>query len=140
MSEATWRVRPPVFGNHGREELVKTILKVALGIVLGLTVLVVGCVAVIGAGVDEAEKERQEEGISLGEFRDTQQGASERQVRDRLGKPESAQQFENQIPELQDQPSRSSCIYYPERGKPLFEGRSFQFCFDEGRLTSKNAY
>jgi len=119
---------------------VKTILKVALGIVLGLTVLVVGCVAVIGAGVDEAEKERQEEGISLGEFRDTQQGASERQVRDRLGKPESAQQFENQIPELQDQPSRSSCIYYPERGKPLFEGRSFQFCFDEGRLTSKNAY
>lgn len=118
----------------------KTILKIALGIVLGVVVLIVGCSALFAAGVDEAEDERTKEGITRAEFRSVKQGTRQRAVRQRLGKPESAQEFEQQIPEIQNTPRRSSCIYYPERGKPLFEGRSFQFCFDAGRLTSKNAY
>jgi hypothetical protein len=51
-----------------------------------------------------------------------------------------SQEFEQEIPEIQDQPERSSCIYYPEKDRPLFEGDSYQFCFDNGKLTSKNAY
>ena len=117
-----------------------TFMKVLLGVVLGGLVLIVGCAALIGAGVNEAEKEQDAKGITMSEFRSIQQGTSQEEVESQLGEPEDAQEFENQIPELQDQPSRSSCIYYPEKGKPLFEGRSFQLCFDDGKLTSKNAY
>ena len=122
----------------------KTIFKIMLGIVLGGVLLAVGCAALVGTGVDqavkEAEREQNARGITMKQFRAVKQGTSQRRIERRLGAPEDAQEFENQIPELQDQPSRSSCIYYPEADKPLFEGRSFQFCFDEGRLTSKNAY
>jgi adenine-specific DNA methylase len=119
-------------------------MKMLLAVVIGGLVLIVGCVAIISAGinegVEEAEKEQDAKGITLSEFRSVKQGTSQSKVESRLGSPENAQEFENEIPELQEGPSRSSCIYYPEKGKPLFEGRSFQFCFDDGKLTSKNAY
>lgn len=122
----------------------RSFMKVLLAVVLGGLVLIVGCVALIGAGinegVEEAEKEQDAKGITMSEFRSIKQGTTQDDVESQLGPPEDSQEFENQIPELQDQPARSSCIYYPEKGKPLFEGRSFQFCFDEGKLTSKNAY
>lgn len=118
----------------------KTILKIALGIILGLVVVIVGCSALFAAGVDEAEDEATRNGITIREFRSVEQGTRQRAVERRFGEPEDSQEFEQEIPELQDGPSRSSCIYYPEKGQPLFEGRSFQFCFDERRLTSKNAY
>jgi adenine-specific DNA methylase len=118
----------------------KGCLLVTLGVILGGAVLIVGCFAVIGAGVDEAEKEQNRQGITLSEFRSIEQGTSQPDVEAQLGEPADSQEFEQEIPELQDQPSRSSCIYYPEKNQPLFEGRSFQFCFDEGKLTSKNAY
>jgi hypothetical protein len=115
-------------------------LFIVLGI-LGLGVLgVVGCVALIGAGVDEAAEELEARGITRAEFDSIEQGMTQEEVESQLGPPEDSQEFEQQIPELQDQPSKSSCIYYPESGKPLFEGDSFQLCFDEGKLTSKNAY
>jgi hypothetical protein len=113
---------------------------VGLGICLAAGALIVGCTALIGAGVDEAEKEQNKKGITLSEFRNIKQGATQDDVEAKLGPPEDSQEFEQQIPELQGQPSRSSCIYYPEKNKPLFEGRSFQLCFDEGKLTAKNAY
>lgn len=111
-----------------------------LGTILGGIAIVVLIGLAISAGVDEAEEEQDRVGITLSEFRSIEQGTSQDEVEELLGQPEDAQEFEQEIPELQSGPSRSSCIYYPERGKPLFEGRSFQFCFDEGRLTSKNAY
>lgn len=111
-----------------------------LGLVGGAVALVVVLGLAIGAGVEEAEREQDRVGITLSEFRSVEQGTSQEAVIDQLGEPEDQQEFEQQIPELQDAPSQSSCIYYPEKGKPLFEGRSFQLCFDEGRLTSKNAY
>jgi hypothetical protein len=118
----------------------KTVLKVALGVLLGFAVLIGGCVALIGAGVDEADKEQRKKGISVSEFRSMQLGSSQAEVRRRLGKPEDAQQFEQAGIEGLTQPSRSSCVYYPEKGKALFEGRSFQLCFTDGRLDSKNIY
>ena len=118
----------------------KTVLKVMLGVILGGVVLIVGCSALFAAGVDEAEDERQEKGITARQFRSIEQGTSESAVRARFGEPEDAQEFEQNIPELQTGTQRSSCIYYPEKGEPLFEGESFQFCFDDGKLTGKNAY
>jgi hypothetical protein len=118
----------------------KGCLLITLGVFLAGALLIAGCFAVIGAGVDEAEKEQNRKGITLSEFRSVKQGTSQDDVEAQLGEPEDSQEFEQEIPELQDEPSRSSCIYYPEKNKELFEGRSFQFCFDEGKLTAKNAY
>jgi adenine-specific DNA methylase len=95
---------------------------------------------IIGAGVDEAQKEVNKQGITQAEFDSIEQGTTQQEVERQLGTPEDSQEFEQEIPAFQNQPSRSSCIYYPEKDQPLFEGQSFQFCFDEERLTSKNAY
>lgn len=113
-----------------------TLLKVTLGVVLGGTLLIGGCVALVGAGLSSEETD----GITRTQFDGISQGTLQRTIEERFGEPEDAQEFESQIPELGDAPSRSSCIYYPEKGKPILEGQSFQLCFDEGRLTSKNAY
>jgi hypothetical protein len=116
------------------------VLKVMLGLVLGTVLLIAGCSALLAGGVNEAQKQQDAKGITAEQFSSIKQGTSQSDVEAELGTPENAQEFEQQIPELQDQPSKSSCIYYPESGKPLFEGRSFQLCFDGGKLTSKNAY
>lgn len=119
----------------------KTVVKVALGLVVGSLVLIGGCVALIGAGVDEADKEQRRKGITLREFRSVQMGSSRADVRTELGKPEDAQHFENAgIEGLEGSASRGSCVYYPEKGKGILEGRSFQLCFTNGRLDSKNVY
>jgi hypothetical protein len=118
----------------------KTVLKVALGIVLGATVLIGGCVALIGAGVDEANDEQKKKGITAREFRSVPLDSSRAEVRQRLGRPENAQAFEQAGIDGLTEPSRSSCIYYPEKGKDILEGRTFQLCFTNGRLDSKNIY
>jgi hypothetical protein len=117
-----------------------TILKVMLGVVLGACVLIVGCVALLGAGLNEADEEQKKKGITLQQFRSIDQGSSQEQVEAELGPPDDAQEFEQEIPELDTGNQKSSCIYYPEKGKGIGEGRSFQLCFDNGELTSKNSY
>lgn len=118
----------------------KTVLKVAIGVILGIVLLVVGCTALLGAGLNEADKEQKKKGITAKEFRSVKRGATEKQVRRKLGKPEDAQEFEQEIPELDTGPQKSSCIYYPEKGKGIGEGKSFQLCFDNRKLTSRNVY
>jgi len=113
----------------------KTVLKITVGIVLGMTLLVVGCTALVAGGLNT----KSEDGITRAQFNAVKQGTSQAAVEKNLGEPESAQQFENSIPELKIT-SRSSCIYYPEKGRKILEGSSFQLCFDSRRLTSKNVY
>ena len=113
-----------------------TFTKVVLGVVIGGVLLIGGCTALIAGGLSSEE----EDGITRAQFNSIGQGDTQTSIEDEFGEPEDSQEFENQIPELQDSPSRSSCIYYPEKGKPILEGASFQLCFDEGKLTSKNAY
>lgn len=113
-----------------------TFLKVILGVVLGGTILIVGCVSLLAVGLES----EQDKGITRAQFDSISQGTQQSSIEDSYGKPENSQEFEQQIPELQDQPSKSSCIYYPEKGKKILEGSSFQLCFDDGKLTSKNAY
>ena len=117
-----------------------TVWKVMLGVFLGGCLLIGGCVALFAAGVEEADEEQKKKGITLKQFRAVKQGTSQDEVEAKLGKPEDAQEFEQEIPELDTGTQRSSCIYYPEKGKGIGEGRTFQLCFDNGKLTSKNIY
>lgn len=119
----------------------KTVLKVALGFILGAVVLIGGCTVLFAAGVNEADKEQQEKGITMSEFRAVDLGSSRADVRRSLGEPESAQQFESAgIEGIEDTASKSSCIYYPQKGKGILEGKSFQLCFTDGKLDAKNVY
>ena len=113
-----------------------TFLKVVLGVVIGGTVLIGGCAALVAGGLSSEETD----GITRAQFESISQGTTQSSIEEEYGEPEDSQEFENQIPELQDQPSRSSCIYYPEKGKAILEGDSFQLCFDDGKLSSKNAW
>ena len=118
----------------------KTALKVALGIIIGLVVVVGGCTALLGAGINEADKEQKKKGITASQFRAIKHRTSRSEVQRKLGRPEDSQRFEDAGVRGVTRGSRSSCIYYPEKGKGIGEGRSFQFCFTNGQLDSKNAY
>lgn len=113
--------------------------KVALGIVLGFCLLIGGCVALLGAGVNQAQKDQDKHAITAQQFHHVHRGSARSEVINQLGvQPGDAQSFENQG--LPGHAVKSSCIYYNEKGKALGEGSFFQFCFDGGKLTSKNAY
>jgi outer membrane protein assembly factor BamE (lipoprotein component of BamABCDE complex) len=79
---------------------VKLVLKIALGIALGLTVLTVGCAALIGAGassvskeMDKQEKQAQVEGRSLVKrVAQVEHGMTRDQVIAIMGRPESTSQ------------------------------------------------
>lgn len=119
----------------------KTILKVALGILLAATVLIVGCVALLGTAANEVDKqlttEQNTNAITLRQYRDVAIGTRKDQVVEELGEPADRQEFESEG-FLQDEPQSSSCVYYNRRGGDV--GQVFQFCFDGNKLTSKNAF
>ena len=119
----------------------RTIFKVAIGVLLAATVLVIGCVALLGAGADqvadELDKQQKANSISIKQYRATKTGTTQKAIEKRFGDPADAQEFETEVPEL-DAKSAGSCIYYNRRGGEI--GDLFQFCFDDGKLTSKNAY
>jgi hypothetical protein len=130
---------PPPMYQPPQKKRGGTVLKVMLGVFLGGCLLIAGCVALLAAGVNEAENEQDEHAITLAQFREVERGSSESEVRQQLGvDPGDAQKFENEG--LPGEAVRGSCIYYNEKGKGLGEGRFFQFCFDNDRLTSKNSY
>lgn len=111
-----------------------TVLKVALGVVLGIVLLVGGCTALLAIGLNQEE----EHGITRAQFDSIALGTSRGAIVARYGEPEDAQTFESNIPNIGS--SSSSCIYYPEKGKKVLEGATFQLCFDNDLLRSKNAY
>jgi len=121
----------------------RTFLKVFLGVIVGGTVLllvsIAGCAAIIGGAANEVQKDEQAHAIGVQQFRSVDIGATRSQVIADLGvQPGDAQEFENEG--LPGSAVKSSCIYYNETGKGLGEGQYFQFCFDNGKLTGKNAY
>lgn len=110
------------------------VIKVALGVVLGVVLLIAGCALLIGVGVNEAQKEEQEHAISRAQYESIKNGTPQSEVEDELGAPADAQDFD--VKGLPD----SSCIYYHEQDDDLASGAFFQFCFDGGKLSSKSAY
>jgi len=116
----------------------KTVLKVTLGILLAGAVLIGGCVALLGAGANEAVKEidksQNENAITNAQARGVKLGATRRTVESDFGKPKSDQESSNEG--LGD----DSCIYYNVKNSDEFS--QWQFCFEGkgkgGKLRSKN--
>jgi len=123
----------------------KTVLKVALGIVLGLTVLIVGCALVIGASVDEAvdevQKDSDKAAITQAEYASVKTGVngnSRKRLIARFGKPASQDEFETEGVEP-DEPIGSECLYWNREGELA---SLYQFCIDTntGRVESKSSF
>ena len=115
----------------------KTVLKVAGGIVAGVLILVVGLVACIGVAANEVQDESDEHAITLAEFRAAAVGEdTESQLRRRFGPTADDQEFESRIEGIGG--ATSSCISYNQEGELL---TAYQFCFDaSGVLESKSRY
>jgi hypothetical protein len=138
MSQTTEKKCP----NCGKGYKKRTVLKVIVGLaVLGL-VAMVGCAALIGSAAEEVGNEldaqQNEHAITTKQFKSLDLGTSQSAVIKELGvKPEDKQEFENEG-FMSEEPSSSSCIYYNKKNGEF--GDIFQLCFDEKKLSSKNAY
>lgn len=113
----------------------KTIIKVAAGIAVGSLLVIGGCVALIGAGADKAQKDSDKTAITEQQYKQIKPGMRKQVVVKRLGKPLSKQETEIDSKELGRY--NSSCIYYHRKGELA---SLYQFCFSDGRLESKGSY
>jgi hypothetical protein len=123
--------------NCGKGYKKRTGLKIFAGLCLLGLVAIVGCAALISGAADEVQKDQDAHSITKSQFDGIEQGTTQVAVEKQLGTPEDNQEFEQKFGGTTQ---GSSCIYYNEKGKDLFEGSSFQFCFTERKLDSKNAY
>jgi hypothetical protein len=116
----------------------KTVLKVALGMVLGMVVLVAGCAALVGGAANEVDKELKREqnanAITNAQARSLKLGTTRAKVEQRFGAPRDTQESENAGL------GKDSCVYYNVKGGKTFD--SWQLCFEgdgtAGKLRSKN--
>lgn len=104
-----------------------------------MIVVIVVIIVIAAAGVNDANNKAKAEGISASQFHGEPLGTSQEQVEQDLGKPEDSQEFTSRGI-ITKTPQNSSCIYYHQKGYGLFEGKSYQLCFENGKLDSKNAY
>lgn len=111
----------------------KTVFKVVVGILIAATVLIVGCVALIGGVADEASKEidkqQNKNAITNNQARGIERGTTRGEVESKFGKP------------ADDAASGSdTCIYYNLKDGGFLD--KWQFCFRgksrEGKLFLKD--
>ena len=124
----------------GQNALMKTALKVMLGIVLGCTVLVVGCAALIGAGVNAAQKDSDKTAITSAQYRSAPVGSATRsEIEGDFGEPQSSNDIQAEgIDGIPDTDFSQQCVYYSRKGELA---SLFQFCFDgDGTLRSKASF
>lgn len=117
----------------------KTVLKIALGIILGFTVLIVGCVALIGGAANEVVKEAGKTAITAAEYAGATTGSLTReQAEQQFGKPSSVSESSTVVEGL-EKPVGSECVVYNREGE-LASG--FLMCFDINtrKLTSKSSF
>lgn len=121
----------------------KSIVKIALGIVLGGVVLIAGCTALLAAGVDEAQDESDRTAITLAQYRSVDRTISRDELVDRFGDPADESQIDQDLDAdtrryIKDGEEDMDCVYYTRKGKLA---SLFQFCFDgNGRYQSKSAF
>lgn len=117
----------------------KTVIKIVAGILIASVLLIGGCVAIIGAGVDEAQKQSDLTAITPAEYQSIKTGMKRSTVEAKLGKPESRDEFSTEIKGLGDEPIGQTCVYYGRKGELA---SLYQFCFDinTDRLESKSGY
>jgi len=121
---------------------VKTVLKIALGILLAVVVLIVGCGVLLGAGINEAQKDSDKTAITQAEYDSVKTGSSgntRERLEKRFGEPQSQQDIEtSDIEGIPNSASGLECIYYSREGQLA---SLFQFCFDSsGRVESKSSF
>ncbi len=118
----------------------KTVLKVALGLVLGLTVVIVGCAALFSAGVEKVQKDSDKTAITVGQYGSAKTGVSTRpQLEQAFGVPQTSNEVKAEgVAGIPESAFEQSCIYYNRRGALA---SLFQFCFDgDDVLQSKASY
>lgn len=103
-----------------------TLIKVGI-----LIVVIVVVVAAIGLGKSATDSQKKSDAVTA-KIGQVSMGMSKDQVISILGTPEDQQHFESQF---MGQQSTNDCIYYGS-----LSSTSYQFCFDNGKLTSKNSY
>jgi hypothetical protein len=118
----------------------KLVLKIVAGILLASLLLIGGCAALIGGAANEASKELDKQqaknAITKQQYAAVKQRATRASVEKNFGKPEDIQ--ESDIDLGDGKTMSSDCIYYNAKGGTL--GDMYQFCFEDGRLSSKSAY
>lgn len=118
----------------------KTICKVATAIIVAALVLIGGCAALIGAGVDEAQKQNDKTAITAAEFSTIGKGDTLASVKAEFGAPSDAQTYETDLSSderelLGTKAGGFDCIYYGREGSLA---DFFQICFDgDGNYESK---
>lgn len=118
----------------------KTVLKVALGVILAAVVLIGGCAALIGAGIEGAKDESDKTAITVEQYGSAKTGSSTRdQIEADFGTPKSSQDMQaDGVEGIPASDFSQSCIYYGRKGNLA---SVFQFCFDgSGTLQSKASY
>ena len=117
----------------------KSFLKITLAIIVAMCVLIGGCVAVIGGAASSASKEMDKEqnahAITKAQLASAKMGDSKAEVESLLGEPDDSQHSESSS-EFGD--STSDCIYYNVKGGGFMD--SYQLCFENDRLRSKNQW
>lgn len=126
----------------GKSYKKRTGLKIFAGLVAVGLVGIIGCSVLIVGGVNQAvndlNAEQKKHAITHKQFKALDVGMTQKEVRSSLGKaPESRQSFESEG-FLSEEPARSSCIYYNKAGGEFLD--TYQLCFDDEKLTSKNDY
>lgn len=117
----------------------KTVLKIVLGIIIAAVLLIGGCAALLGAGIEGAQEESDKTAITQSQYQSIKTGTSRDTVESRLGEPQSRDEWETEVEGLSDEPLGSECIYYGKKGEFM---SLYQFCFDSqtGKLESKSSW
>lgn len=120
----------------------KTIFKIAAGILVACMVLIGGCVALVGGAANEVQKDSDKTAITLKQYRSVGKGDTLSDVRARFGEPESADEVDQDLSAEEQQFIKKGeedlkCVYYNRKGELA---SIFQFCFDgNGKYKSKSA-
>lgn len=96
---------------------------------LGLLVIFAAFVGADSSGCEEIDKSEESSAqVTRAKVKKVKLGDSKKEVRAQLGKPESSDRMEVEGTTM-------DCWYYG-----VLAERSWQFCFDNGKLSSKNRY
>ncbi len=101
-----------------------------------------GCAVLIGGAataVDDVIKEEEAKGITPAQFKAIQTGAARKQVESKLGTPDDTQEMEIDTSDFEGEGATQSndCIYYSKKGEIA---SLYQFCFTDGRLSTKSSF
>ena len=135
----TLEKRCPTCGKKYKRRTVLKVLAISSAVFL---LFIIGIIVLIGAGANEVsnqlDAEQDAHAITATTYKSIHLGDSRSDVRDAAGKPpENAQEFET-AGVLDSSKIKSSCLYWNKKGGEF--GDIYQLCFDNGKLTSKNAY